>query len=140
MPRDEPNLYTITLYELSTFKPVDVTVCVGLARDESNDLDFDKCALHNQFFFSLFPWNIMSDDQFAFLKTGFGGTESNSTSDDAYNTFVTGAQNILLLFAEDAVRTAGRYVQATGRRNVTKRDMKMALQYEAVHLWFMVFK
>lgn len=37
-----------TVSDHATFprsKPVDVTVCVGLARDESNDLDFDKCVL-----------------------------------------------------------------------------------------------
>ena len=31
MPRDEPNLYTITLFELSTFEPVDVVVDERLA-------------------------------------------------------------------------------------------------------------
>ena len=72
---------------------------------------------------------------FDFLKTGFGVGDENAAMETARQQFVTSAQNILILFAEDALRSAARYVESTGRCRVTKRDMKMGLQYEAIHFF-----
>ena len=68
---------------------------------------------------------------FSFMKTGDDVVETTDDLDRDGDDILREANALMLVFAEEAARTAAKYVLSCGRTEVTDLDMKKGLMYQA---------